>query len=81
VARAHLHVEPDQVVRGEIEGRPEALDLERPRELAADAVRDAAGREHEERKEDDQDDRGEDAEADERLAAAPTPPDVRRGKG
>ena len=54
--RAHLDVEPEQVVRGEVERRAETLDLQRARELAADAVRDAVGRDDEEREEDERDD-------------------------
>ena len=56
--RAHLDVEPEQVVGGEVERRAEALDLERARELAADAVGDAVGRDDQEREEDEHDDAG-----------------------
>ena len=68
-------------MRCEVERRAEALDLQRPRELSADAVRDAAGRNGEEREEDERDDRREQAEADECLAPAPPTPDVGRSHG
>ena len=59
------------MVRCEVERRAEALDLERPRELSADAVRDAAGRNDEERQEDERDDRDEQTETDESPRAGP----------
>ena len=81
MARAHLDVEADEVVRGEIERRAEALDLQRPRQLPPDAVRDAAGRDDEEREEGEHDDAGAERQADQRLAPAAPPPDVRERDG
>ena len=80
MARAHLELEPEEVVRGEEERRAEALDLERPSELAAEAVGDAVRAEDDEREEDERDHAHEHAEADERLAAAAPLPDVRRAR-
>ena len=54
MARAHLDVEPEQLVRGQEERRGEALDLQRPPELAAEAVRDAVRRQDDERQEDEE---------------------------
>ena len=73
----HLDSRTDEVVRGEVERGTEALDLERPRELAADAVEDAARRERREGEERERDDRGRETGADERLAPPAPPPDVR----
>ena len=52
------------MVRGEVERRAEALDLQRPRQLPADAVRDAVRRDDEEREEGEHDDAGADGQAD-----------------
>ena len=73
VAGAHLDVEPDEVVRGEIEPRAEALDLQRPRQLPPEAVGDAFRRDDEKRKECEEDDAGSETQADQRL-----PPPRRR---
>ena len=62
----------------EIERRAETLDLEGPRELGTDAVRDAAGRDDEEREEHDGDDTRERGETDDRLAPALPAPNVGR---
>ena len=66
---------------GEIERRAEALDLEGARELAADAVDEPARRDHQEREHDHSEHRGEDAQADEGLAAVTPAPDVRDRDG
>ena len=67
--------QPDEVVRRE-ETPSRGSRSAAAGELARDAVGDAAGRDDEERQEDERDDRGADAEADERLAPAPPAPDV-----
>ena len=63
------------------EARAEALDLQGPVGLPVNAVPDAAGREPDEREEAESEDTREDASADERLAPAVAPPDIReRGR-
>ncbi len=76
VARAHLDVEPDEVMRGEVEGRAEALDLERPRELPRQAVGDARRARRRGTAGTRARPRGAEREADERLAPTAAPPDV-----
>jgi hypothetical protein len=76
VPGAHLDVQPDQVVRGEVQRGAEALDLERPGELVADTPRDAVGSDDEEREEDERDDGCADRKTDKRLPAAAPPPGV-----
>jgi hypothetical protein len=56
VARPHLDARVEEVVRGEVERGAEALDLERARELVAEAVREARRRDDEERDECKRDD-------------------------
>src|SRR6266545_1644880 len=77
VARHHVRARAEHVVRGDEQRRAEALHLQRTRRLASDAVPHAAGREHEERQHDREDDGDRNREAKERLAAPARPPDVR----
>ena len=77
MAGPHLGVEPDQVMGGQVERRAEALDLERPRELASEAVPHAVRSDDDERQVGKRDHAGTEREADDRFATAallPRPP-------
>ncbi len=80
VPRAHLDVEREQVVGREIESRAKTLDLQRPRELAAEAMGDTVGCDHEEGEEGEHDDSTRYSQADERLATPAAAPDVGDGE-
>ena len=76
MARFDRQAEPAGVVRGEQERRAEALELQRPRRLARDALPTPCGRERQERDHHHGHDRRRRAEAEQRLAPPARPPDV-----
>ncbi|HXZ58006.1 MAG TPA: hypothetical protein VEG40_10515, partial [Gaiellaceae bacterium] len=81
MARDHVQVQPAGLVRGEQDRRAEALDLQRPAGLVVDARPEPVRREDGERQDDDRDGQSGRAEAEEGLAPAAPPPDIReRGR-
>ena len=80
MARLAGDTETEHVVRGEEHRRTQTLHLQRPVQLDADALPDAARRQDHERQEDRSNHRRRQAEADQRLAPSSALPRVRDGE-